>query len=197
MEARDIAGCLDILSGSKGSQISYQSISDSDNDFVGVGDPAYYLRIVDNTNLSVIRNDNDTWLIDERTVTFLKDLSNNPLKNIQRYDIGVDTRLRKLIPANFELHEIDINISLPWNEPSIQLYITSLCDSTTRNCPYSGEQLKRNCANLHIITDSWDCKDNKKIFVHLGVLKTFKIFTSNTDISRTLTLFYIIVRTDV
>ncbi|KAI0981645.1 hypothetical protein GJ496_011571, partial [Pomphorhynchus laevis] len=49
MEARDIAGCLDILSGSKGSQISYQSISDSDNDFVGVGDPAYYLRIVDNT----------------------------------------------------------------------------------------------------------------------------------------------------
>ncbi|KAI0986843.1 hypothetical protein GJ496_001592 [Pomphorhynchus laevis] len=41
MEARDIAGCLDILSGSKGSQISYQSISDSDNDFDEVFSPGH------------------------------------------------------------------------------------------------------------------------------------------------------------
>ncbi|KAI0986472.1 hypothetical protein GJ496_011441, partial [Pomphorhynchus laevis] len=137
------------------------------------------------------------------------DLSNNPLKNIQRYDIGIDTRLRKLILANSDLQEIAINISLPWNVPSIdlrknsrirrvnvitksiceyplQLYITSLCDISTRNCPYSGEQLKRyafarwlqstndnvdliqiNCANLHIITDSWICKSGYKLLLHL------------------------------
>ncbi|KAI0986968.1 hypothetical protein GJ496_005616, partial [Pomphorhynchus laevis] len=49
------------------------------------------------------------------------DLSNNPLKNIQRYDISANTRLRKLILANSYLHEIDINISLPWNAPLIDL----------------------------------------------------------------------------
>ncbi|KAI0985006.1 hypothetical protein GJ496_006194, partial [Pomphorhynchus laevis] len=141
--------------------------------------------------------------------TKILDLSNNPLKNIQRYDIGIDTRLQKLILANSDLHEIDINISLPWNVPSIdlrknsrirrvnvitesiceyplQLYITSLCDISTRNCPYSGEQLKRyafarwlqstndnvdliqiNCENLHIITDSWNCKNDYKLLLHL------------------------------
>ncbi|KAI0981735.1 hypothetical protein GJ496_000489 [Pomphorhynchus laevis] len=43
------------------------------------------------------------------------DLSNNPLMNIQRFDISVNTQLRKLMLANADRDEIDINISLPGN----------------------------------------------------------------------------------
>ncbi|KAI0988023.1 hypothetical protein GJ496_005223 [Pomphorhynchus laevis] len=67
----------------------------------------------------------------------------------------------------------------------IQLYITSLCDITTRNCPFSGTELKRytfgrwlerrnnsvfpsrlNCSKLHIITYSWTCEDDDKLVLN-------------------------------
>ncbi|KAI0981732.1 hypothetical protein GJ496_000488 [Pomphorhynchus laevis] len=48
-------------------------------------------------------------------------LSNNPLKNIQRYDIGVNAQLRKLILANSELPEIYVNISSTFNLHLIDL----------------------------------------------------------------------------
>ncbi|KAI0981738.1 hypothetical protein GJ496_000491 [Pomphorhynchus laevis] len=141
------------------------------------------------------------------------DLSNNPLKNIQRYDIGVYTQLRKLILANSDMYEIDINISFPWNVPLIdlrgnsqirrinvitksifqyrlQVHVTSLCGITTRNCPYSGGQIKRDalerrfqgtndfadsrqikCSRLHIMADSWSCEDSNKIFLNLECLE--------------------------
>ncbi|KAI0981725.1 hypothetical protein GJ496_000482 [Pomphorhynchus laevis] len=82
------------------------------------------------------------------------DISNNPLKNIQRYDIGVNTQLRKLILANSDMYEIDINISLPLNVPLIQVHVTSLCGITTRNCPYSGGQIKREFESA-VLTD-WE-----------------------------------------
>ncbi|KAI0979207.1 hypothetical protein GJ496_001613 [Pomphorhynchus laevis] len=137
------------------------------------------------------------------------DLSNNPLKNIERYDIGVNAQLRKLILANSDLLRIDIYISSPWNvhlidirenrrikrvniittsicRYPIQLYITSLCEITTRNCPYNGEKLKSyalerwfqrannlvdpshiNCLKLNIITDTWTCEDDYKLVFNL------------------------------
>ncbi|KAI0978125.1 hypothetical protein GJ496_009570 [Pomphorhynchus laevis] len=137
------------------------------------------------------------------------DLSNNPLKNIERYDIGVNAQLRKLILANSDLLRIDIYISSPWNvhlidirenrrikrvniittsicRYPIQLYITSLCEITTRNCPYNGEKLKSyalerwfqrannlvdpshiNCLKLNIITDTWTCEDDYKLVLNL------------------------------
>ncbi|KAI0988022.1 hypothetical protein GJ496_005222 [Pomphorhynchus laevis] len=114
------------------------------------------------------------------------DLSNNPLKNIERYDIGVNAQLRKLILANSDLLRIDIYISSPWNVHLIQLYITSLCEITTRNCPYNGEKLKSyalerwfqrannlvdpshiNCLKLNIITDTWTCEDDYKLVLNL------------------------------
>ncbi|KAI0981728.1 hypothetical protein GJ496_000484 [Pomphorhynchus laevis] len=68
----------------------------------------------------------------------------------------------------------------------LQVHITSLCGITTRNCPYSSEQLKRDalerrfqgtndfvdsrqikCSRLHIIADSWSCEDYNKIFLNL------------------------------
>ncbi|KAI0983339.1 hypothetical protein GJ496_001087, partial [Pomphorhynchus laevis] len=140
--------------------------------------------------------------------TAVRDLSNNPLKNLERYEFGANTQLRKLMLANSELLRIDINISMPRNNHLIdlrgnirirkvnvisqficryplQLYITSLCDITTRNCPFSGTELKRytfgrwlerrnnsvfpsrlNCSKLHIITYSWTCEDDDKLVLN-------------------------------
>ncbi|KAI0978496.1 hypothetical protein GJ496_008280 [Pomphorhynchus laevis] len=142
------------------------------------------------------------------------DLSNNPLKNLERYDIGVNAQLRKLILANSDL-QIDINISIQWNvhlidlrenrqikrvnvitesicRHPLQLHITSLCEITTRNCPYSGEELKSyalerwfqrannlvdlshiNCLKLHIITDAWTCEDDYKLVINLRCIENF------------------------
>ncbi|KAI0983592.1 hypothetical protein GJ496_010465 [Pomphorhynchus laevis] len=114
------------------------------------------------------------------------DLSNNPLMNIQRFDMGVNTQLRKLILANSDLLEIDIITTSAWNVPLMQVHITSICAITTKNCPYSGEQLKRDtlerrfqgtndfvdcrqikCSSIHIIAASWSCEDYNKLFIHL------------------------------
>ncbi|KAI0987435.1 hypothetical protein GJ496_000052 [Pomphorhynchus laevis] len=121
------------------------------------------------------------------------DLSNNPLMKIQRFDMGVNTQLRKLILANSELHEIDIITTLAWNVYLIQVHITSLCAITTKNCPYSGEQLKRdafegsfkktndfvnfsqgNCAKLQITIDVWSCEDDKQIFLNLECVENIE-----------------------
>ncbi|KAI0978850.1 hypothetical protein GJ496_008631 [Pomphorhynchus laevis] len=120
--------------------------------------------------------------------TKILDLSYNQLRNIQRFDINANSQLRKLILTNSYLHEIYINISLSWNVSLIQLHITSICSITTRNCPFSGEQLKRdalegwfertnvdssqiNFASLHIIADSWSCEDYNKIFIHVKCIE--------------------------
>ncbi|KAI0983897.1 hypothetical protein GJ496_002006 [Pomphorhynchus laevis] len=113
------------------------------------------------------------------------DLSNNPLRNLERYEIGVNTQLRKLILANSGLLQIDIKISLPLNVHLIQIYITSLCQITTRNCSFSGEELKRYAlerpyqktndfvdrsqinSKLHFITDSWACEEDYKVVLNL------------------------------
>ncbi|KAI0979521.1 hypothetical protein GJ496_006923 [Pomphorhynchus laevis] len=72
-----------------------------------------------------------------------------------------------------------------------QIYITSLCQITTRNCRFSGEELKRyalersfhrtnsfvdpsqiNCAKLHIITDLWTCEEEFKVVLNLECIES-------------------------
>ncbi|KAI0989327.1 hypothetical protein GJ496_010167 [Pomphorhynchus laevis] len=125
------------------------------------------------------------------------DLSNNPLKNIQRFDIGVNTQLRKLMLTNSDMDEININISLPGNVSLIQVHITSICGITTRNCLCSDEELMRDalerrfqgtndfvdsrpikCSRLHIIAASWSCEDYNKLFIHLECFENIR-YNSN------------------
>ncbi|KAI0982796.1 hypothetical protein GJ496_006651 [Pomphorhynchus laevis] len=104
------------------------------------------------------------------------------------------------ISSTFNLHLIDLRenrrtrrvhvITNTICQYRLQIHVTSLCGITTENCPYSGEQLKRyafarwlqrtnnsddliqiNCAELHIITDSWTCKDDYKLFIHLECIQ--------------------------
>ncbi|KAI0989329.1 hypothetical protein GJ496_010169 [Pomphorhynchus laevis] len=74
-----------------------------------------------------------------------------------------------------------------------QVHITSLCGITTRNCPHSSKQLKRDalerrfqgtndfvdsrqikCSRLHIMADSWSCRDYNKIFLNLECLENIR-----------------------
>ncbi|KAI0989123.1 hypothetical protein GJ496_004169 [Pomphorhynchus laevis] len=68
----------------------------------------------------------------------------------------------------------------------IQVHITSLCEITTKNCPYSGEQLKRDAlerrfqgtndfvdsrqiksSRLQITINVWSCEDYNTLFLYL------------------------------
>ncbi|KAI0979520.1 hypothetical protein GJ496_006922 [Pomphorhynchus laevis] len=61
--------------------------------------------------------------IDESFPVIMKSLEefNNPQRNIERYEIGINTQLQKLMLANSGLLQIDIKISLPLNVHLIDL----------------------------------------------------------------------------
>ncbi|KAI0981730.1 hypothetical protein GJ496_000486 [Pomphorhynchus laevis] len=80
----------------------------------------------------------------------------------------------------------------------LQVHITSLCDIKTRNCPYSGVQLKRyafegwlqrtnesvniihqNCAKLQVITDSWSCEKDYKLLLYLDCMENIQNINYN------------------
>ncbi|KAI0986752.1 hypothetical protein GJ496_008314 [Pomphorhynchus laevis] len=134
-----------------------------------------------------------------RIMTYLEelDLSNNPLRNIQRYDISANTRLQKLILANSDMHEININISLPWNVPLIDLrgnsQIRRINVITESICQYrfyafegwlqrtneSVNIIHQNCAKLQVITDSWSCEKDYKLLLYLDCMENIQNINYN------------------
>ncbi|KAI0982352.1 hypothetical protein GJ496_006363 [Pomphorhynchus laevis] len=126
------------------------------------------------------------------------DMSFNKIEEFSKlYDILLNTKLQILNLSFNNIEYLKYVNEDTWRILSqsilevLQIYITSLCQITTRNCRFSGEELKRyasersfhrtnsfvdpsqiNCAKLHIITDLWTCEEEFKVVLNLECIES-------------------------